>query len=546
MDILLLLGIAIFLGTLGGKIFQRLKIPQVVGYIVIGLLLGKSFFGFFQDRIIQTLDPFVSVALGIIGFIIGAELKADIFKKQGRPIYSILFGEGLFAFFTVTILVTLVTKKLYLGLLFGAIASATDPATTVNVLWEYKSKGPLTTTLLAIVALDDALALMIYGFASVFAKSLIMKEHLSILHSIGTPFMEIGISALIGISGGYILFHLIRLIKDKNLILPLSLGVIIAVVGLADFLKVDLILSSMILGVTLINIAPKEGGVVSESIKKFSPPVYILFFVLVGTRLDIKLFAQVSIAVLSVVYVLGRSTGKMLGAFLGGIVGKAQHVVTKYIGLGLFAQAGVAIGLAISVYHNLSKLGPGPTHIGFILINAIVATTFIVQIIGPPCVKLAIQKAGETGRAVTEEDIIESYKVNDLMGKDFDVIKEQTPLYSIVEIFKNSESYHICVVDNDNNLLGIISLGELRVVFHEQEDALDNLVVARDIAEPATTLLYADQPLKEAIDIFRRKELDFMPVLKDPSSRQLVGVMHYRSTMSNIEKELLSRQGNLQ
>ncbi|MFH1854544.1 MAG: cation:proton antiporter [Candidatus Omnitrophota bacterium] len=545
MDILLLLGIAVFFGTLGGKIFQKLKIPQVVGYIVIGLVLGKSFFGIFNDATIEALNPFTSIALGIIGFLIGAELKLDIFKKYGRSIYSILLSEGFFTFFIVCAVVTLITKKLYLGLLFGALASATAPAATVDVLWEYKTRGPLTTTLLAIVALDDALALIIYGFASVFAKSLIVKEHLSVLHSIEMPFIEIGIASLIGITGGYILFRLIKFIRDKERILPFSLGIIILAVGLSNFFKIDLILSSMILGAVLSNLAPKESEEMFGAIKAFSPPIYVLFFAMVGARLDIRLFAQTSIAVLAVVYVATRTFGKMTGAFIGGLIGKAQKTVTRYLGLCLFSQAGVAIGLAISIHHNLSKVSPEAANIGLIVINVIAATTFIVQIIGPPSVKFAVKKAGEIGRDVTESDIIDSYKVSDLMRKDFPVIKEEMPLYSIVETFKHSDSYHICVVDKNKNLLGIISLGELRSTFMEQELDLNNLILAKDIAEPAARVLYAAQPLKEAIEIFRRKELDFLPVLKDAGSQELVGVMHYRSVMKNIDKELLARRGNL-
>jgi Kef-type K+ transport system membrane component KefB/CBS domain-containing protein len=544
MDILLLLGISIFLGTLGGRIFQKFKIPQVVGYIIIGLILGKSFFGIFHDKIIEALNPFTSIALGIIGFVIGSELKFDVFKKYGCSIYSILLSEGIFTFVVVGTVITLLTQKLYLGLLFGALASATAPAATVDVLWEYKSRGPLTTTLLAIVALDDALALIIYGFASVFAKALILKEHFSILHSIEMPFIEIGTASIIGITGGYALFKLISFIKDKARILPFSLGIIILTAGLSNFFKIDLILSSMILGATLVNLAPKESEEIFSSIKVFSPPIYVLFFIMVGARLDIKLFTQVSIVVIAVFYVLSRTFGKMAGAFLGGIIGRAQKVVTKYLGLCLFSQAGVAIGLAISIYHNLSMVGPEAAEIGLVVINVIAATTFIVQLIGPPSVKLGIKKAGEMWRDVTENDIIESYKVGDVMREDFSVIKEEMPIYSIVDTFKKSDSYHICVVDKNKDFLGIISLGELRSAFMEQELDLNNLVLAGDMAEPATRVLYAGQPLKEAIEIFRRKELDFMPVLKDAASRELVGVTHYRSIMKKIDKELLARRGN--
>ena len=216
MDILLLLGITLFFGTLSGKISQRFKVPQVVAYIIVGVILGKSFLGQWSGERIDTLAPLVNLCLGIIGFLIGGELKGDLFKNRGRSIYAILFSEGLLTFFVVLGVVTLLTKKLYLGLFLGALAAATAPAATVDVLWENKARGPLSSTLLAIVALDDALALVIYGFASILARSLITKEHFSFLQSIEQPFIEIGVAALLGAVGGFFLFKLMGFIKDRE------------------------------------------------------------------------------------------------------------------------------------------------------------------------------------------------------------------------------------------------------------------------------------------------------------------------------------------
>jgi Kef-type K+ transport system membrane component KefB len=134
MNTLLLIGIAIFLGIISGKIFQKFKIPQVVGYIIVGVVIGKSFLHIFEGNAIEAMTPLVNFTLGIIGCVIGSELKVGVFKKFGRSIYTILFAEGMLAFAAVAILVTLATGKLYLGLLLGAIASATDPASTINVL----------------------------------------------------------------------------------------------------------------------------------------------------------------------------------------------------------------------------------------------------------------------------------------------------------------------------------------------------------------------------------------------------------------------------
>jgi Kef-type K+ transport system membrane component KefB/CBS domain-containing protein len=545
MEILFLTGLTIFCGTLGGKLCQRFKVPQVTGYILAGLLLGKHVLRLWSPEMIEQFAPITNLALGIIGFMIGSELKFDVFRKRGRSIYSILFCEALGAFTVVAFFITLLTQKLYMGILFGALASATAPAATVDVLWENKTRGPLTATLLAIVALDDVLALVLYGFASVIAKSLITREHVSLLHTIEMPFIDIGAAGIIGAAGAYALFWLIRFVNDRERILPFSLGVIVLSIGLAAHFKIDLILSSMILGFTLTNIAPVESTEIFDAIKRFSSPIYVLFFVFVGARLDLGLIFSAGIGMMAVVYILSRTFGKMSGSVLGGFIGEAHESVTKYLGLCLFSQAGVAIGMAISIYQNLSHLGPAAADIGLTIINVIVATTFVVQIIGPSAVRFAVHKAGEAGRDVTEEDVIASYRVADLIEKDIPTIQEDAHLDAMVEQVKKSESYDFCVVNRQKKLLGTISVGDLRDVLLEQETELNILILAKDIAVPAPRVITADRPLKEAIDIFRRRELDFLPVVKDEATCEFVGLIHYREAMAQIQKELFTRRGSI-
>ena len=543
MNILFLIGVTLFLGAWSSKLVSRFKIPQVTGYLIVGVFLGQAGLKIWTPALIESFSPFVQMALGLIGFMIGSELKLDLFKHRGRSIYAILVFEGIMAFFVVGALVTLVTHEIYLGLLFGALAAATAPAATVDVLWEYKTRGPLTSTLLAIVALDDVLGLVLYAFAGAFAKSLITREHFSWLHTLEAPFIEIGLAVLIGVTGGIILHRMIYFIRQRERILPFSLGVIILTVAAAIHFNVDLIISSMILGMTLVNLAPRESEEITQAIQKFSPPLYILFFVLVGARLDPGLFFAPGVALLVGLYILGRTTGKMSGAYLGGVIGKAPAVVRKYLGLCLFSQAGVAIGMAISLDQYLSHLGPEAAQIGHLIINVIVITTFIVQVIGPPSVRLGVAKAGEMWRNVTEEDVIEEHKIADLIEKGIPVIKENTPLEDIVRMVKTSESNNFCVVDQENKLLGYFSLGDLRMVLLEYETGLTSLVVAKDIAIPAVHTVLATRPLKEAIEILRRRELDFLPVVSDEKTKEFIGVVHYRHAMDLIHKELVARRG---
>ncbi|MCA9407797.1 MAG: cation:proton antiporter [Candidatus Omnitrophica bacterium] len=543
LEILLLIGSSMFLGTLFSKIFSRFNIPQVISYVFIGLIMGNSFLQLWSAEKIEAFTPFVNLALGIIGFMIGAELKMEIFKNRGRSIYSILFCEVFVTFAVVSFFIILITKKVYLGVLFGALASATAPAATVDVLWENKARGPLTTTILAIVALDDVLALLLYGFASVFAKTMITQEHVSFLHALEMPLIEIGSSIGLGVAGAYLLYWVMQIIKDRERILPFSLGILCLIVGLATQWKIDLILSSMIMGFILTNLSPSESKGVFEAIKRFSTPIYVLFFVLVGARLDVRLMFASGISVIAFVYVLSRSFGKMSGSILGGFIGGAHESVTKYLGLCLFSQAGVAIGMAISIHQNLSHMGAEASQIGLLIINVIVGTTFIVQLIGPICVRFAIFKAKEAGRDVNEDDVIDSLKVSDVLDEDIPLIKESVHLDEMVDLVKKSESAEFCVLNEKGSLLGIISIGDLREVLREQELELDTLILAKDIAVPPSRVILGQKMLRSAIEIFQRTGIEYLPVVKDEETKEFVGMVHYKVIMEKVQKEVITRRG---
>lgn len=544
MNILFLIGLAVFFGAYSGNIFRKVKVPQVVGYIVIGLILGGSISGLISKSDIESITPLINFIIGIIGFLIGAELKSEVFKKYGRSIYTILISEGLFAFAAVTAAVTIITGKLYLGLLLGAIASATDPASTVNVLWEYKAKGPLTTTLTSIVALDDGLALILYGLVSVFSKAMITREVFSFWHSIVSPLFEIFQCALLGVAGGLLLIKALSYIKEQGLALSFAFGGVAAVVGLSMHLKLDLILSSMILGATVSNIIPDISQKLFRTLKEITMPLYILFFIIVGASLDIHIFLKFSIVVVILGYLFARSIGKIAGATLGGIISRGRKTVIKYTGICLFTQGGVALGLALSISHNLSYLGEQGRLAGSVVISVVAATTFVVQIFGPFLVKFGVAKANEGWRNVTEDDIIESSKVEDFMSKDFSPISEDATLDKVIETIKERESYNFPVVDKEGGLVGLISLGSLRNVFREAE--LDKVILASDLAVPAGTVLHKGQPLKEAFEIFDKREIDYLPVVKDEMSKQVVGILEYRLLVESINRKLLERQRGLE
>jgi Kef-type K+ transport system membrane component KefB len=293
----------------------------------------------------------------------------------------------------VCTLTILLTKNIPLGILLGALSSATAPAATVDVLWEYRSKGPLTSTILAIVALDDGLALFLYGFAFSFANALVTGGGLNIRIMVLQPLIEIFGSLLLGFLISLIIDHVLRWIKTRDDQLVINVAAILLASGIAKHFDLSLILTNMAVGLTLTNLHPDRNESNFEVVKKFVPPIYIIFFLFVGARLQLGLLP--SMGILGILYVLGRTIGKWAGSFLGATISGAPLTVRKYLGFALFSQAGVAIGLALDIHQHFGEFGSAGERLGHTVINVIAVTTLLLALLGPLSVKFAISKAGE-------------------------------------------------------------------------------------------------------------------------------------------------------
>ena len=470
--LLLVIGLAVFAGTIGGRLFQRLRIPQVVGYIAVGLLLGQSGFELIGADLLESLEPFSFFALGLIGFMIGGELHGAVFARHGRQLLAILVGEGLGAFVLVSVVVgaiaLLVTgevaKSIGLGLLFGAISSATAPAATVNVLWEYKARGPLTTAIFAIVALDDALALALYAVASNVAWLLAGGGGSDLAGILGAAGRELLGAVVLGGVAGCGLNFLLRSVRDYEKSVPLVIGSLALVIGACMALGLDLILAPMALGVALVNLAPRRSQAAFRIVEQFASPLYVLFFVVVGAHLEIH-GMPAWLWAMAAAYVVARSAGKILGANLGGRLARAAPVLRKYLGASLFCQGGVAVGLSILAGARFSGIMVAEVDVGAAVIMIIAATTVFVELVGPSCVKFAIKRAGEVGRNITEADLVHSYKVVDVMARNSPRFSEDTVLREILRTIAETSTMCYPVVGAQGHLSGMITMQELKQSF---------------------------------------------------------------------------------
>jgi Kef-type K+ transport system membrane component KefB len=542
-NILLLVGVAVFLGAVGGRVFQSLKVPQVVGYIIIGLIVGQTGFGLISRTVVEEMRPISMFALGLIGLSIGGELKLPELRRRGRQFLTILLSEGIGAFIIVGgatgMLIWFFTGDAKIaiaqGLLLGAISSATAPAATVSVLWEYKTRGPLTNTLLAIVALDDGLGLLLFGFASSIAGVLLSGGSLTIGAILGTPAYEIIASILLGSVSALMLILLLRWSSDHDKQLVFTIGTVMLNMGLSVALGMDAILAAMALGATLVNVAPRRSRDAFQSIKKFAPPIYVLFFVLVGAEL--QLFGTSAVIwIIAGTYVVGRTAGKIIGAYYGARMSGAPETVQRYLGMGLFAQGGVAVGLSIVAAHRFEAT------IGGEIIIIVTVTTMLVELLGPPFVKLAVTKAGEVGLGISEEDLIRSYTVADMMDPTPPVIQIDDRMEKIFDVISSSASYLFYpVVDELGRLQGVVGLEDLKPILGEQA-AVRELLVAYDLMENCSESITPGTPLQEAFNIMRKAQLGFLPVVENKSISKLVGFLDHHVINEKLARELLRRQ----
>ncbi|WP_058486232.1 cation:proton antiporter [Defluviitalea phaphyphila] len=393
MNALLAIGIALISGYIVGKLIQKAKIPAVGGYIIAGLVIGKSLLHIVPDTMLNALSPVSDVALGLIAFSIGGELEWKTLKKVGKSIPIIAFFEAFTAFVFVTSILLIVGLDLPSALLLGAVSSATAPAATVMVLNELRAKGPLTSTLIAVVAIDDAICLMIYAIASSISKVLFSHaDNISWGKTLVAPVEEIFFSLLLGSLVGIGFVFILKIVKESHEILVVAIGTILILSGIASKLGLSALLTCMAMGTMIANFSNHKRRVFSI-LDNISPPVYTAFFVLAGARLDVHLLMKIGLY--GVVYTIFRILGKVLGASIGATISKSNSVVKKYVGFGLLSQVGVAVGLAMVIAKEFAQYG----EIGSMVITILLATTVITELIGPLCTKYAVIKSGEVGKA---------------------------------------------------------------------------------------------------------------------------------------------------
>jgi Kef-type K+ transport system membrane component KefB len=388
---------AIFAAAYATKVLTNIaKIPEVTGFVILGVILGVSAVNLLTPAMLDKFSSISTIALGMIAFTIGIELKAEVIKSLGKSIFTIVTCESLGAFLVVFLVLRYIYKaELNTALLLGAVASATAPAATVAVIRQYKSKGPLTSTILAVVGLDDAAALIIYVFVEGFVSSRLLGTSISIPLMLLGALIEILEAFGIGIVAAIIYVLILKKVKNNEQIMLLLVAFLLGLLGISEFLGVSELLAAMAFGAVIVNTSPVLSKKSANIVSSFSPIFITAFFILGGAHLDISLIKDIGI--LGLWYFLARSIGKTGGATLGANIGKAPKTVRSLVGFALLPQVGVALALALAINKEFTmpQYGAAGATMAKIVINVLLFTTIITEIIGPLMTRYALKKAGE-------------------------------------------------------------------------------------------------------------------------------------------------------
>ena len=407
MNILLSVSVALLAGLLMTRAFKPFKLPAVTAYLIAGVLIGPycigalhiEGLGFSTMDEVSVLSLVSQVALGFIAFSIGNEFRLSDLKKIGKQAFVIGIFQALVATLFVDLALLAVhlmmPEKLTLAqtLTLGAIATATAPAATLMVVRQYKAKGPLTSLLLPIVALDDAVGLVAFAVSFGIAKTLVSGT-VDLISILVNPLVEIVCSLLLGAIMGWLLTQLEKMFNSNTNRLNMTIAFVFMTVALSMMsfhigpvhVGFSSLLVCMMLGTVFCNICPLSNDLMGAA-DKWTSPLFALFFVISGAELELSVFTDIAIVGIGVIYIIFRCLGKYTGTFASAKATKCEPQICKYLGITLFPQAGVALGMCTTAM----QLGAQ----GNLIRNITLFAVLVYEIVGPLLTKMALTAAGD-------------------------------------------------------------------------------------------------------------------------------------------------------
>lgn len=546
------LGILLIAGVLAGYLAGWIGVPKVSLYILVGLAIGPSILGWIPKQHLHEFDPVLKLALAMVLLEIGSRFRVGMIRRIIRSAVPLSLGELVCTFAFVSVALYLFGEPLASSILLGGLALATAPATTIVVLREYDSEGPVTSYTYFLVALNNLAAIV--GFEILFAGVALLEEGAKI--DIASRFAWLSIdlvgSTLLGILAGLVVSIVSALTQERQRTLAVF-AITIFVLGLCETLGTPYLLTFLAMGITLAN-ASRHTAETFKGLQTVLAVLYVVFFVAAGAELNLK--ALSSVGLIGAVYVIARCSGKYFGIRLTAKWRQESVEVQRWLGATLIAQAGAAIGLVQIASARDPVLG---AHLQTIIVGTVV----VFEVVGPLLTRWAVVQAGEVPvahlvhperpglmqslRSVVSQIRISfgrdplakrdraDLKVNDLMRKNVKSLTNSADFLEVLEFIEHSRHQVYPITNADGRLLSVIRYRDLQTVLFDREVA--SLVMAEDLSVDAELFLTPETPIQEAFRRSEKTQDDVIPVVDSSEFMQLVGLLERRDIVRFIKTD---------
>ena len=562
MSLTLSLGLLLAAGIIGGLIAARVRAPEVTLYIIMGLLLGPSLAGWIPIKHLHALEPVLQLALATVLFDIGTRFPLHTIQRILRPALALSFGEISATFVLVFFGLWAAGESWNAALMLGGLAISTAPATTIVVLRQYDSDGPITGYTYILVALNNLAAIVAFEVLFLVVGHLRANGAVELVAGgqapgialqLGRLAIHFAVAAVVGVVGGLLISFLAERFKSTDRMV-LVFTVLAIVLGLCESLEIPYLLAFLAMGITVANTSSLARGIVA-GLEPVTELLYLVFFVVAGAELDVR--AMLAAGSLGVVYIAMRLLGKYFGVRMMAQIRREPRSVRRWLGATLIAQAGAAIGLVAMIKKRDPELG---TH----LQSIIVGTVVFFELVGPVLAGLAVLRSGEVpmahfvrpqsagwsqalrrvltqirlalGRDPWPEKSIASLTVADLMRRNPQSIPLGADFQQVLNFVEHSRQHTYPVVDEAGELAGVIAYDTIRSTLFHQDEV--RLIRAADLTEPVQLALHPGQPVDEALRLLERDAHDVIPVVAPGDHPRLVGLIERRDVVRFVKRKL--------
>jgi Kef-type K+ transport system membrane component KefB len=550
------LGILLLASLVGGIAADVVRIPKVTAYLLAGMLVGPSLLHAIHQEHIHHFEPFTKLAMALVLLELGCRFPV----AQLRPILKrtlwLSAGEISITFALVTLAVWLFSGSPAMAVLLGALALATAPATTVLVLKESRSEGPVTELAGVLVALNNIVAIVSFELLFLIAQMLSDEQSVSFWSQLGSLTVDLGGASLLGVSGGLFIGYFSGLLNRRRW-LVMVLAVAILMLGLCETWHLPYMLSFLIAGVMLVNTTEAAPELLSEQ-EKIAGLLVVVFFAVHGAELQLAAF--ISAGLLGAIYILSRSAGKILGARLAARLRGEPATVRRYLGSSLLAQAGAAIALSTQAAERWPGLGD---QLQAIILGSVV----FFEIVGPILIRWSVLNAGEVplAQAITHNTEtpksqaakmwqrgrealgvkprravdVRELTVSNLLRKNVSGVPQTADFDEVVAYIRRSHDNTYVVVDDQQSVVGVIRYDVLSDTFFDSSH--DHLIRAEDLSSPADYALYPDDPLSLALELFKQSTDDALAVVSSEPPNRFLGIIR-RGELTELAMRLLPQR----